>query len=101
MLYENCAGAEVDKLEAAKWCRLAAEQGNVAAAHFDLHFKAMVEERFYIVINREFHNTVREIVTEFCARLEFVDADRMNSDEFVPTVAVMKRVHGVGSWRQV
>ena len=72
-----------------------------AEERFDLHFKVMVEERFYIVINREFDNAVRQFVTEFCARLEFADVDRMGQDEFVPTVAVMKRVHGVGSWRQV
>ena len=71
-----------------------------AAEHFDLHFKAMVEERFYIVINREFDNAVRQFVTEFCARLEFADVERMSQDEFVPTVAVMKHVHDVGPWRQ-
>ncbi len=72
-----------------------------AAEHFDLHFKAMVEERFYVVINREFDSDIKQFVSEFCARLEFVDADRMNSDEFVPTVAVMKRVHSAGSWQRL
>ncbi len=69
-----------------------------AAEHFDLNFEAMVEERFYIVINREFESAVRQFVTEFCTRLEFADTERMSPDEFVPTVAVMKRVHSAGSW---
>ncbi len=64
-----------------------------AAQHFDLNFEPMVEERFYIVINRELDNTLREFVSEFCGQLEFDDRERIATDEFAPTVAVIKRVH--------
>ena len=70
-----------------------------AAEHFDLNFEPMIEERFYLVINREFDNSVRQFVTEFCAGLEFPDAEQMSPGEFVPKVAIMKRVHNAGSWK--
>jgi putative molybdopterin biosynthesis protein len=64
-----------------------------AAAHFDLNFEPMVEERFYIVINREFDSAVRDFVSDFCTQLEFDDRKRIAADEFGPTLAVIKRVH--------
>ncbi|TDJ69678.1 MAG: LysR family transcriptional regulator [Proteobacteria bacterium] len=72
-----------------------------AATQFDLVFAPMVEERFYLVINREFDSTVRQHLTDFCAQLNFDDAPRMKADEFVPSVAVVKRVHNAGFWKKV
>ncbi len=63
------------------------------ATHFDLNFEPMVEERFYIVMNREFDNPVRQFVHDFCSRLNFDARDRIAADEFAPSVAIMKRVH--------
>jgi len=72
-----------------------------AAEHFDLVFEPMVEERFYLVIDREFDSFVRQYVTDFCASLQIDGAARMKPDEFAPTVAVMKRVHNAGFWKKV
>jgi hypothetical protein len=60
----------------------------------------MVEERFYLTINREFDSTVRQYLADFCAGLTFDDKSRMKVDEFVPTVAVIKRVHNAGFWKK-
>ena len=64
-----------------------------AATHFDLNFEPMVEERFYVLINREFDEPVRQFVSDFCSQLEFDDRERLKADEFAPSVAVIKRVH--------
>ncbi len=63
------------------------------AAHFDLDFESMVEERFYIVMNRELDNPVQQLVHDFCSRLNLEAGDRIEADELVPSVAIMKRIH--------
>jgi molybdate transport repressor ModE-like protein len=70
-----------------------------AARHFGLSFEPMVEERFYLAINREFDPAVRQYLVDFCAGLEFTDADSMKPDELKPSVAVLKRVHRAGFWK--
>ena len=70
-----------------------------AARHFDLCFEPMVEERFYIVVNRACDSSVRQAAADFCAALEFDDVARMKADERTPTVAVLKRVHKAGFWK--
>jgi putative molybdopterin biosynthesis protein len=70
-----------------------------AAQHFSLLFKPMVEERFYLVIGREFDSSVRQFVTEYCDQLHTGDVS-LKPDEVAPTVAVMKRVHNAGFWKE-
>jgi len=70
-----------------------------AARHFGLEFEPMVEERFYLVINRDFDPTVRQFLADFCAGLSFPDAENMKPDELAPSVAVIKRVHRAGFWK--
>ncbi len=70
-----------------------------AARHFGLCFVPMVEERFYIVVNRACDSSVRQAAADFCAALEFDDAAKMKADERTPTVAVLKRVHRAGFWK--
>lgn len=70
-----------------------------AARHFDLCFVPMVEERFYIVVNRTCDSSIRQAVADYCAGLEFDTAIKMKSDERAPTVAVLKRVHRAGFWK--
>ena len=70
-----------------------------AADHFGLAFEPMVEERFYLVIKREFDSVVRQFIADYCALRSRSDATQMKADEFTPTVAVMKRVHNAGFWK--
>lgn len=72
-----------------------------AARHFDLCFVPMVEERFYIVVNRAADSAVRQAVAEFCAALEFEHVAKMKADERTPSVAVLKRVHRAGFWKSL
>lgn len=70
-----------------------------AAKHFSLNFEAMVEERFYLVINRNFDKSVRQYLAQFCGALSFAEAQSMKADELNPSVAVLKRVHRAGFWK--
>ncbi|MFT4561325.1 MAG: molybdate transport repressor ModE-like protein [Gammaproteobacteria bacterium] len=67
-----------------------------AAQQFNLVFEPMVEERFYLVVSRQFDSSVRQFVGDYCRALAISGTPNMKADEYVPTVAVMKRVHNAG-----
>jgi putative molybdopterin biosynthesis protein len=69
------------------------------AQHFNLLFEPMVEERFYLVMSREFDSSVRQFIGNYCRGLMSSTTSKMKADEYVPTVAVMKRVHNAGFWK--
>ena len=66
------------------------------AQHFNLVFEPMVEERFYLVVSREFDSSVRQFIGDYCRDLTFSTGSKLKPDEYAPTVAVMKRVHNAG-----
>lgn len=70
-----------------------------AARQMDLHFSALTEERFYLVMNRESDSKLKRAVADFCSEQTLSGRDRMKSDEFAPTLAVLKRVHNAGFWK--
>lgn len=76
--------------------------GSAAAAkRMKLHFEPLVDERFYLVMNRDSDSALRRTVTEFCAAQSIPNREAMKADEFAPSVAVLKRVHNAGFWKKL
>ncbi|MCB1749873.1 MAG: helix-turn-helix transcriptional regulator [Gammaproteobacteria bacterium] len=71
------------------------------AARMGLGFEPLVDERFYLVIRRDADSALRRLVAEYCRGRDIDGAQKMKADEFNPTVAVLKRVHRAGFWKQV
>lgn len=72
----------------------------VAAERMNLHFEPLVDERFYLVVNRDSDSALRRTLAEFCAAQVIPGRETMKADEFAPSVAVLKRVHKAGFWKK-
>ncbi len=64
-----------------------------------LAFEALVDERFYLVMNRSADSGLRRALTTFCKDHHNVSDGILKADEYAPTVAVLKRVHRAGFWK--
>ncbi|MGE0483356.1 MAG: substrate-binding domain-containing protein [Gammaproteobacteria bacterium] len=71
------------------------------AMRMGLAFEALVDERFYLVVRRDADSALRRVLAEYCRARDIEGAATMKTDEFNPTVAVLKRVHRAGFWKQV
>lgn len=71
-----------------------------AAKQMDLHFVPVVEERFYVALARHSDSQLLLNLQQFCAEQVLPDRAHMKADELVPSVAVLKRVHRAGFWKE-
>jgi putative molybdopterin biosynthesis protein len=71
------------------------------ATRMGLAFEPLVDERFYLVIRRDADSALRRLLADYCRGHDVGGAAGMKADEFNPTVAVLKRVHRAGFWKQV
>lgn len=63
------------------------------AAHFDLEFEAMVEERFYFVLPRSTADPIRQAVADFCEKVVREGTQSITVGELRPTVVALRRIH--------
>ena len=70
------------------------------AERMNLHFEPLVDERFYLAMNRDSDSALRRTVAEFCAAQNIPNREALKADEFAPSVAVLKRVHNAGFWKK-
>ena len=74
--------------------------GSVAIAQkMNLHTVALLSERVYLVVRRQFDSALRQSLATFCANQAFEGLAHMRPDELAPSVAALKRIHKAGFWK--
>lgn len=71
-----------------------------AAYSMELEFVPLCNERFYLVLPRAADSSLRRRVESFCAERCPRTDDSLRADEYAPTIAALKRIHGAGFWKQ-